>query len=248
MRCLILGCSRTKIESPELLPAIERYDGPPYRVLRRYLSKNQSDILSLDIYVLSAKFGLIDGRLCIENYDQKMTMERAAQLNEGVIDRFRVELLPRDYDEIFLSMGKTYLQALIGIDDLIDKQTSVIKPISSSGKQLTELRNWLWGQELPPTKSKETQIASSHTVPQTVVLRGSTITMTTGEAVQLLGDALETNKEGAYDARSWYADISGERVSPKWAAHTLFDLPVSKFSADEARRALRRLGINCYKQ
>jgi hypothetical protein len=52
----------------------------------------------------------------------------------------------------------------------------------------------------------------------------------------------------AYQVRSWYVDINGERISPKWAAQYLFDVPVNQFSADEARRVLRRLGLNCYQQ
>jgi len=36
-RLLILSCSQRKRPDPSLLPAIERYNGPPFQVLRRYL-------------------------------------------------------------------------------------------------------------------------------------------------------------------------------------------------------------------
>jgi hypothetical protein len=40
-RMLILACSRRKRPDEGLLPAIERYDGPAFRVLRRFLRKSR---------------------------------------------------------------------------------------------------------------------------------------------------------------------------------------------------------------
>lgn len=38
-RCLLLSCSQAKISTPDLLPAIRRYDGPAFRVLRKFLAE-----------------------------------------------------------------------------------------------------------------------------------------------------------------------------------------------------------------
>jgi hypothetical protein len=55
---LVLGCSQTKRDAPGFLPAIERYDGSPYRVLRSYLrERDWPDQLS--VAILSAKHGLV---------------------------------------------------------------------------------------------------------------------------------------------------------------------------------------------
>jgi len=56
-RLLILACSQRKRPGASSLPAIERYDGPAFRVLRRYCRLNQDN--GLFVYVLSAEFGLI---------------------------------------------------------------------------------------------------------------------------------------------------------------------------------------------
>lgn len=144
LRCLILGCSRTKIGSPELLPAIQRYDGPPFKVLRRYIKENTS--YGLDVFVLSAKYGLIDGQAYIPNYDQCMTKERALEIHDNVIRTVENNLLHRNYDEIFLSMGKVYLGAMSGIEDILNGK--VIVSHGPPGKKLAGLRNWLWGRDL----------------------------------------------------------------------------------------------------
>ena len=50
---LVMGCSETK-RTPGLLPAIDRYDGSAYRVLRSYLREREWPT-NLSIAVLSAK-------------------------------------------------------------------------------------------------------------------------------------------------------------------------------------------------
>ena len=54
---LILACSRRKRPDDGLLPAIERYDGPAFRVLRRYLRERPAG--APDVFILSAEHGLI---------------------------------------------------------------------------------------------------------------------------------------------------------------------------------------------
>lgn len=247
-RCLILGCSRTKNEAAELLPAIQRYDGPPFKVLRRYIDENPGATHVLDIFVLSAKYGLIDGQTPIANYDRHMTNKRAVEMYDKVMGKIQSDLLPQNYGEIFLSMGRTYLQAMSGLENLVNGQTQVIISDGTAGRKLTELRNWLWGKDISPAKPKESGIITPRTTPQTAILRGHTVTLTTAETVEQLQAGIVQGPDSAHQIRSWYVDINGEKISPKWAAQYLFGVPVNQFSADEARRVLRRLGLNCNKE
>jgi hypothetical protein len=74
-RLLILACSQRKRPDAELLPALERYDGPAFRVLRRFLRSRAPD--PPDVLILSAEHGLIPRDLPIAAYDRKMTPARA---------------------------------------------------------------------------------------------------------------------------------------------------------------------------
>ena len=261
-RCLIVGCSRTKTDSPGLLPAVQRYDGPIYRVIRRYLREAPSAQRSLEIFVLSAEFGLIPGEAEIPAYDRLMTASRADELRPQVLNTTRDRISPQGYSEIFLSMSKTYSRALAGINDLVHDDTKVVLSSEPSGRQLTKLKQWLWGLEEPPPAQEfawsdngfaDSESADSvplvqrKTIPRTVVLRDHQMRMTAAEAISRLKQGMCEDPDTARKIRSWYLSIEGERISPKWAAQYLFGVPVSRFSADEARRALRGLGLNCDK-
>ena len=57
-RLLILSCSQRKAPAKGRLPAIDRYDGPAFRVLRKYLREGPAEVPT--VLILSAKYGLIE--------------------------------------------------------------------------------------------------------------------------------------------------------------------------------------------
>jgi len=69
-RLLILSCSRKKKTTYQSLPALERYDGPSFRVVRKFINECPAEARSLDIRILSAKFGLIRADQPIAWYDR----------------------------------------------------------------------------------------------------------------------------------------------------------------------------------
>lgn len=106
---LILGCSQTKRESPGLLPAIHRYEGPAYKVLLSYLRECHWP-RNLSVAILSAKYGLVGGFTGIEDYDERMTRERAtawAPHCQRTLVNWATE-----HSSIHLALGKDYLPAL----------------------------------------------------------------------------------------------------------------------------------------
>ena len=69
MRLLLLGCSERKAEKRGRLPAFQRYDGPAYRVFRKFLRDSRGAGPPMNLYILSAKYGLISGDILIPDYD-----------------------------------------------------------------------------------------------------------------------------------------------------------------------------------
>ena len=99
-RLLFLSCSKRKRPSAKPLPAVKRYDGPTFRVLRRYLNKQRTNGLST--YVLSAKHGVIPGSEPIPDYDQQLTSERAQELKPQVETQLRAALRSNRYTSVLI--------------------------------------------------------------------------------------------------------------------------------------------------
>jgi hypothetical protein len=134
---LVLGCSQTKRETAGTLPAIDRYDGSSYRVLRSFLRKKEWP-RNLSVAVLSAKYGLVGGFTGIENYDERMTLSRAAEWAPkcgDILDKWS-----ESHESVHFSLGKDYLPAVKpAIERSNHLKTEIFEgPIGMKLKQIKE--------------------------------------------------------------------------------------------------------------
>lgn len=143
-RLLILSCSQRKNTAQGYLPAIERYNGPLFFVLRRFLRECPHDSKKLDVYILSAAYGLIPADFQTELYDQKMNLSRLVELQVQVRTTFS-NILCRNYSSACFALGRIYLKAFGVLQDLIPKTTQSIITNGPMGKKQTQLKQWLWG-------------------------------------------------------------------------------------------------------
>ena len=140
-RLLILSCSQRKHTSEDLLPAIERYNGPLFFVLRRFLRECPHEAKQLDVYILSAVYGLISAGYSVPFYDQKMNMSRVLELQPQIKTTFS-SILHNDYVSI------CFLQTFEGLLDLVPRFTESVVPYGPIGKKQTQLKQWLWEKHL----------------------------------------------------------------------------------------------------
>ncbi len=145
VRLLVLGCSLRKRSDDMPLPAIERYDGVAYRVLQRHLRLHpaDADAQQLQVWILSAAYGLLEADTLIEWYDQRMTPTRAAELQPQVAPA-ALHLLsafpPDSTDAIFVHAGAPYRHAL---GDTFINDPRVTYATGGMGSQLSQLKWWL---------------------------------------------------------------------------------------------------------
>ena len=136
-KLLILACSKIKKKLQER-PAIEVYDGPFYRILRK------SDLSNVDVRIISAKYGLIDSNFLISPYEQRMTQEVAKFLTPSVSEGVLAALHSNIYSDVLLELGKDYLDTVkIDWEKFRDKRITIDRnPI---GVRLHNLKEWLKG-------------------------------------------------------------------------------------------------------
>lgn len=237
---LIVSCSQRKGSDPGLLPAIDRYDGPTFRLLRRFLKESPSP--PLDIFILSAKFGLIPHNQPIPNYDQRMTQLRAQELHPSVMSELGHIFSSRSYQRVCICMGRDYLVALDGYNTLALSEMSIKVAVGAPGHKLAQLHYWLYGKS--SSKRSNMQVTTSK---GKACIRGIKVVMTPTEVLDIARRALVEGYGEPTNYQSWYVLVDDERVAPKWLVSQMTGLPVSTFQSHEARNVLQHLGIGVYR-
>ena len=237
LRLLILSCSQRKHSNPSLLPALERYDGPAFRVINKFMRVRPFEAQFLDVYIMSAKFGLIPSSQLIPNYDRRVTRQQVKKLQTPTLTAFKQILIDRQYDELFISMGKDYLQVLGGYESLIPDNLKVIISTGVMGRKQAELRNWLHGGSpvSPDNRTSAVQQGKAY-------LRGVEIVRTPKQVIDVARLVL-AKERNIPKYQVWYVQVDDQQVPPKWLVSKLTGLSVNAFHTNEARRVLQQLGV-----
>ncbi|MCL4333384.1 MAG: hypothetical protein M1290_06435 [Candidatus Thermoplasmatota archaeon] len=127
-RLLLLSCSETKKIGEG--KAIDIYDGPAFKMVRKYL--NQRD--GIDVRIISAKYGIISKDKPIEYYNEKLTPEKA--LKYRLIYSNEINALCSNYQDIMLFGGHTYQSVF--------KDENIKRTSGRIGEQLLQLKEWLY--------------------------------------------------------------------------------------------------------
>ena len=144
MHLLIISCSQRKTKVPGEIPALDRYDGPTYRCLRKF-SAEFGLPHDLRILIISAKHHLIFPETCIADYNLRMTRRRAAEMAVSVQADLRrclqfYRIAYGGTDQVFLNLGKHYRQVLEGF------QWGLLPRLEASGGiglKTQQMKAWL---------------------------------------------------------------------------------------------------------
>jgi hypothetical protein len=140
-RLLILSCSKAKRPTNLAVQAIDLYDGPAFRVLRRFIS-NSNISADLDILILSAKHGFLSSSTRIATYDQRMgshTVLPPAKLRQ----QLTVFTFGKHYSEVFINLGSDYFSHLPDLTTVLDGPPCIITARGRIGERLHSLKEWL---------------------------------------------------------------------------------------------------------
>lgn len=240
-RLLILSCSQRKRVDPQPMPAIERYDGPRFRVLRKYL--RQRPDAAPDVLILSARFGMIRSERMIPHYDQLMTAARASELQSQVAivlgESFIATVGDRlEPEQLMVCMSQKYVSAFDGVEEPSRRLLRSCVAEGRQGRQLARLKEWLHGGA-PPVKRSQVSVKQ----PGYVRLAGVSVALTRDEAFASIRRALANEGAAMPDLQVWCVKVDGSAVPVKWLVSRLTGVPVQAFNTSQARAVLARLGI-----
>lgn len=136
----ILACSERKKSFDGLVPAIQLYDGPTFRVLRKFI--RGADDLVPTVLILSAKHGLIEAGTRIRTYDVRMNPSRAERMRRRVQERLADIMRSSEIQSVGVCLGRDYRRAIDGFESVAGNV--VIDVLGGGlGKRLRNLRDWL---------------------------------------------------------------------------------------------------------
>jgi hypothetical protein len=123
---------------------MQRYDGPSFRVLRNWQRTHPDLATQLDVLILSAKLGLITADQLIENYNQRLTPQRAAVLQpivSAALQGFVAEHGP--YTATLIHLGRDYLPAIAPEALQSELFGTLTRTSGGIGMQLRHIKGWL---------------------------------------------------------------------------------------------------------
>ena len=143
-RLLILGCADRKRDSGGLLPALDRYDGPAYRVIRNFLREYQwpEDV---SIAVLSAEYGLFGIMKGIRKYDKRMdpaTATARAPECSTILSKWATS-----HHSIHVALGKDYMPAVQPGLETLSLESQVFT--GGIGQKLHQIKSFLTDTSSP---------------------------------------------------------------------------------------------------
>ena len=241
-RLLILMCSESKRDTPELLPAQERYTGPLWQVLRLFRSQQPEEAATIDVYAISAAHGLIPATQAIPVYDQKMTAARAAELQLQTLDCLQ-QLMTEEYTQICLGLSQVYLPVLKGWETVVPEHIQVTTTGGPIGTKKAQLRAWLERREWVPAAPPPRLVAAAQPRGEATVA-GVKLALSRGEVLEQARALLATDPRGSDDYMQWYVLIDEQKISPKWLVSKLSGRSIISFDASAARKVLLQLGFD----
>jgi hypothetical protein len=136
---LVISCSERKLRRPRRpIPAIERYDGVFYRLLRK---ARREGILNADItiVILSARFGMLTTDSPIPYYDQSMNTDRLRVLQPSIRRGLKRLLLKKKFDQVYVNLGRSYAPAVEPLSEI----RNAVWASGGIGQRAQLMKRWL---------------------------------------------------------------------------------------------------------
>lgn len=222
---LILGCSQKK--KPQPGRAIDVYDGPLFRTVRRRISESHKPI---DIVIVSSRHGIIPQDEQIEPYDDKLPRGDNPEFARKVAAQLS-KVLPPAVNSVLILAPRHYIATLP--IEIIRLRCSNFEMFSGRmGRCQAKLLQWLGiDHHGEPRKLNSLGPLSAFSTP---IEKGKIYQATMSLAIKSTSPNRVTQ---------WYAHIDNQHVPVKRLVSALTGTPVSSFETCHALALLHRNGI-----
>jgi hypothetical protein len=139
-KLLIISCSQRKKKLRGKVKAWDLYDGVIFRMLKK-IEREQGLPKNLKIIILSAKYGVINPSDYITFYDYRLNPKSN---RHSFLSRLRKNIKDDNISHVFICLGKDYLKAIDGFENLFPAKTKLLYANGGIGLKMSYLKNWVY--------------------------------------------------------------------------------------------------------
>jgi hypothetical protein len=136
---LLIACSKRKAAGLATGPAWEVYDGVVYRMLKKRLGRRENWPESLDVLIVSAKYGVVRPGRRIHTYEQTMPANGRPGRWAGALRRL---VAGHDYRFVHVNLGRGY-QAAVGDVAALLPNAEVTFATGGIGRRMAQSLAWV---------------------------------------------------------------------------------------------------------
>lgn len=139
-RLVIVSASQRRVPDPESIPAIERFDGVFFRILRKYLREGK--LKGVDILVVSDRYGILqaDDLVPLHHPVDKIRATEGARASN--LARLKKMLRKASYSEIYVVCGRDFQAFIRGFEEFAGTAVTYCKGPGLGGKARS-LKLWI---------------------------------------------------------------------------------------------------------
>jgi|GEM_PF-1392731 hypothetical protein len=145
---IVSASSKINAEPATPVPALQRFNGGFVKQIKKYY-----DLLhNVDVMILSPVYGLIVadakivGKEPLQGSWRRLVLSESdfARLRESSFETLHTVLEKKEYDEIYINLGKELLRVIEGFELALPSTTKVTYAQGSGmGPKMTHMRDWL---------------------------------------------------------------------------------------------------------
>ena len=144
-RLIILSASQRRSTDPQPLPAIERYQGVFFRVVKKYL--RQGKLKNADIIIVSERYGVLQADEEVPYhtpFQGKLTLSKQMleEINQKNLAKLKSIFSKTRYSEIIVVCGREFQELIKGFEELTDAKVVLCKG-RGPGPKAQNLKQWI---------------------------------------------------------------------------------------------------------
>jgi len=143
-RLIIIAGSKRQNSNPQPLPAIERYEGVYFRVLKKHIREGK--MKNTDILILTEKYGLLSSNQLVPynpEYSPRIATNNLNDARRRNLQKLQQELSKEEYLEIFINVGKDFWPLIEGLENVVGKTKVTLAKGSALGSKASNMKQWI---------------------------------------------------------------------------------------------------------